>query len=472
MPMIVNPSAPQITPPARVVSPDGWLAATVDSLWAGVVLSYDAATPADTARNFALNPSVEVDLADTQAYGSSTRARVTTDARYGAACVQHTSLGTGTAGTTWSIPPQGAGTTITISVWVKIPASGVTNLLVNWRSGSVALFTRNFPQLVAPGEWAQLTATYTIAAGQTCDRVGVAAATSAAGVVWWADGCMAEVGSEAHPYVDGGQPGCVWDGAPNASTSRRVTSTANPSAIRKVRIVRQDPGGSIVPVRSADTAWAVEGRGTAYDHEAPLGRPVVYTATPIYADGTTGPASSLAVTVPAPQPGEDRDLWIKSVDEPGLSMRAMIVDWPGPSSAGRLDALDAAGSPYRVVSWDVHGAETYAVTVDVPPEQVEHMRELLRAGVLLAQVRPEYLTPDSYFVPGDIVGPTPTGKLGSSEGYRYTFTVEPVERPHTEGQRMRMPGWSYDTVAARFATYDTVAASYPTYAALSTDGVT
>ncbi|NGO68226.1 hypothetical protein [Streptomyces boncukensis] len=300
MPMIVDPSAPPVTPPERVTSPDGWLAALVDERWAGVVLSYNAASP--------------------------------------------------------------------------------------------------------PG------------------------------------------GGEAAPRA---------------------------ADIRKVRIERQDPGTAVpVPVRSGDAAWAIEGVGTAYDHEAPLGVAVIYSATPVYADGSTGPASSLAVTVPAPEPGDDLDLWVKSLDEPGLSLRVVIVGWDSPSSAGRQDALDAAGSPYRVVAYDAHGAETVKVTVDVPPRDVDQVRELLRSGVLLAQVRPAYLTRDAFFVPDDITGPSPTGKLGSSGGYQFAFTIEPIDRPDTAAQPMRMPGWSYDTVAERFDSYESVAASYDSYASLSTDGIT
>ncbi|NJP75680.1 hypothetical protein HCJ99_33935, partial [Streptomyces sp. C1-2] len=92
--------------------------------------------------------------------------------------------------------------------------------------------------------------------------------------------------------------------------------------VRKVLITRQDPGGAAaVPVRSGNLAWAIEGVGQAYDHEAPLGVAVAYTAVPLYADGTWGPSSSLAVVVPAPDPGHSKDLWIKSIDQPGLSMR-------------------------------------------------------------------------------------------------------------------------------------------------------
>jgi hypothetical protein len=241
--------------------------------------------------------------------------------------------------------------------------------------------------------------------------------------------------------------------------------------VLQTRITRQDPAPAVpVPVRSGDLAWTVEGVGTAYDHEAPLGVPVIYTATPVYVDGSTGPSSSLAVTVPAPLPGEDRDLWIKSLDEPGLSMRAMLVDWQSPTSAARQETTDVDGSPYRAVAFDAHGAEVLQVVVDVPPQDVERMRRLLRSGVLLAQTRPGYLTPDAYHVPGDISGPTPTGKLGGSEGYRFGWTIEPIARPATAGQPLTLPDWSYDALAAVHASYDAVAAAYSSYASLSVNG--
>jgi hypothetical protein len=253
-----------------------------------------------------------------------------------------------------------------------------------------------------------------------------------------------------------------------------TAGTALPGAanVMQVRITRTDPGAAPVLVRSADPAWAIEGVGTAYDSEAPLGVGVVYTATAIYADGSSGPVSSLAVTVPAPEPGDERDLWIKSLDEPGLSMRAMVVDWSGGTSTARQDTADIAGSPYVAVAYDTASAEAVQVVVDVGPEDVDRMRELLRSGVLLAQARPGYLFPDAFHVPGDVSGPTPTGKLGSSEGYRFGWTITPVARPDTTDQPMRLPAWSWDTVAEQFATWDAVAASYSSWASLSTNGVT
>ncbi|MFB6875663.1 hypothetical protein [Streptomyces sp. NPDC056323] len=263
-----------------------------------------------------------------------------------------------------------------------------------------------------------------------------------------------------------------WAGVVLSYNCTTPPTVPAPGSVRKVRILRTDPGSAPVPVRSADPAWALAGVGTAYDHEAPLGVPVIYTATPIYADGSTGPATSLAVTVPAPEPGQERDLWLKSVNEPSLSVQAMLVERPEPSSAGRQDVADVPGSPYRVVAYDEHAAESYTLTIDVPPEQVDQVRALLRSGVLLAQTRPGYIVmPDAYHVPSDLTGPTPTGRLGSSEGYQFSWAVEPVDRPATGDAPMRMPGWSWDEVARRFGTWDAVAASYSSWASLSTNGV-
>jgi hypothetical protein len=153
-------------------------------------------------------------------------------------------------------------------------------------------------------------------------------------------------------------------------------------------------------------------------------------------------------------------------------MRAMLVDWSGATAAGRQDTADVAGSPYRQSRTTSTQPSRCRSSSTSPPEDVDRMRELLRSGVLLAQARPAYLFPDSFHVPGDITGPTPTGKLGSTEGYRFGWTIDPVARPDATGQPMRLPGWSWDVVADRFASWDAVAASYPSWASLSTNGVT
>lgn len=239
--------------------------------------------------------------------------------------------------------------------------------------------------------------------------------------------------------------------------------------VRKVLLTRQDPGADAIGVRSGDLAWAVEGIGQAYDHEAPLGVAVAYTARPLYADGTWGPATSLGLLVPAPPPAQSKDLWLKSIESPGLSMRVMYGPAQGTTSSARQETALRTGSPYTAVAYDTASAPAESVSVDVLAADIERFRQLIRSGVLLAQVRPGYYIPDRFFVPGE-VSEKPTGKLGATGGYTVTFDIVPIERPATAGQPMSAPGWSYDLLADAFATYDAVAASYPTYAALATNG--
>lgn len=479
MPMIVDPSAPHVTPPERVTSPDGWLAAIVDDQWAGVVLSSNYRGPADTAQNLVTNPSSETNATgqlalDLAATGLVAFARVPGTAKYGGYSAKVTFGGSApiSGGAQYALSRSViAGETVTVSLWVLL-STAPTQVAVVLRNSATGVYRSTTVATPATGGWQRVSASFVLAAGESFNRIGVNV-TAASGSSFYVDGAMLETGATLHPYVDGDQAGCVWDGTPHASTSRRVTSDLPYADIRKVRITRTDPGAAApVPVRSGDAAWAIEGVGTAYDHEAPLGVAVIYTAIALYEDGSEGPTSSVSVTVPAPEVGADDDLWIKSVDEPGLSTRCMIVEWPGATSAGRQDAVGVSGSAYRALAYDTHGAEVLPVVVDVPPELVDRMRELLRSGVLLGQVRPGYLTPDAYFVPADITGPTPTGKLGSSEGYRFGFTIEPIERPGTGGQPMRLPSWSWDELAEQFATWDAVASSYSSWASVSTNGVT
>lgn len=249
-----------------------------------------------------------------------------------------------------------------------------------------------------------------------------------------------------------------------------TTPLADAALVRKVQITRQDPGADApVGVRSGNLAWAIEGVGQAYDHEAPLGAAVAYTARPQYADGTWGPDSSLGLVVPAPLPAQPKDLWLKSLETPGLSLRVMLGTPQGTTSAARQDTTTRTGTPFTAVAYDTASAPVETVSVDVLTEDIEQFRKMIRSGVLLAQVRPGYQIPDRFFVPGD-VAEKPTGKLGSTGGYTVTFDIAPIERPDSVGQPMRAPAWSYDAMAAQFASYDAVAVSYPTYAALATNG--
>lgn len=237
--------------------------------------------------------------------------------------------------------------------------------------------------------------------------------------------------------------------------------------VRKVRIMRTDPGVPAVPVRSADLAWAIEGVGAAYDGEAPLGVAVVYTATPVLADGSTGPSSSLSVTVP--EPDQPADVWIKSLDEPALSARVTVTSWPQLQWDSRIDTADVAGSPYAATSQDVYAAAASDISIDAEGSQIELVRRLLTTpGVRLIQTRGGYRRPDQF-----VLFATPAEGLDATPDGARTFTasVRQVARPDTAGQPMRLPGWSWDIVADQYASYDAVAATFANYQQLATNGV-
>lgn len=276
----------------------------------------------------------------------------------------------------------------------------------------------------------------------------------------------------ADPVVspDGWLTGSVdttWAGVFLRYDSTAGTPYGSAALVRHVAITRTDPGAPAVPVRSADTAWAVGGTGVAYDSEAPLGVAVVYTATPILADGTTGPTSSLSVIVPAPS-SPLADVWIKSLESLGTSALVTVTTWPQLAFASRHDTAVILGSPYSAIALDVYSAPTSSITIQAEGDAIEDLRALLASPqVLLLQTVPGYHRPDAYVVMGDV-----TEDMQSTPGQLRTFTaaVTQVERPDTAGQPLALPGWSYDIVAAEFATYDALDASYDTYASLALNG--
>jgi hypothetical protein len=245
------------------------------------------------------------------------------------------------------------------------------------------------------------------------------------------------------------------------------TPYADAADVRKVRITRTDPGLLAVPVRSADTAWAIEGVGAAYDHEAPLGVAVVYTARAILADGSDGPVSSLAVTVP--EPDVPADVWIKSVDDPGLSARVTVTSWPQLQWESRIDTADVVGSRYAATAQDVYASAGSDISIDAQGDQIEALRTLLTTpGVRLIQTRSVNRRPDQF-----VLFATPAESVDTTPDAARTFTaaVREVERPGTEGQPLRLPGWSYDHVTAQYASYSAVDSTFGSYLALATNGV-
>lgn len=219
-----------------------------------LVLGQGAASGGSTIRNLALNPSTEVDLSNTQAYGTSqTRIWINTDAEVGTACIQHTHTAAGSnAGSTYSIESTtGTGTVIQIGLWIKIPAGGISSGSLAWRNSTTTL---KLAAITVPttSAWTRLTGSYTLAAGEVCDRVGVSL-TGANGTVWLADACMAETGSTLHTYGDGSTTGYWWEGTANASVSRSAPTVAETVTVQSVGATSPGWTTAVVTLTAATT---------------------------------------------------------------------------------------------------------------------------------------------------------------------------------------------------------------------------
>lgn len=208
-----------------------------------------------------------------------------------------------------------------------------------------------------------------------------------------------------------------------------------------VRVSRVNPDGSQVLVRSGDPCYAPGGGGVVYDHEAPLGRAVEYRAAPLFPDGSTGQVSVVSVQVPEPRSlgNEPRDSWLKSLDEPDLSLRAWVTQRPEVTYAGRMQTVSVPGRPAPLATWDVHAAMTTTMTIaTTSDEEVRQLRAIADAGVALYQTRQEYGYEDMFVLIGDLSGTQPA-PLGPR---LWQLPLTAVDRPDTFDAPARIPGRS------------------------------
>jgi hypothetical protein len=181
--------------------------------------------------NLALNPSLETDLTNISSYGSGvTRTRVTTEFYKGTASMEHLwTIDASQAGSTWTLSEAitGAGKTIKFRFGLKIPATGLSNFQLAFRNGSSTVRIVNQAMPSVTGAWTEVETSYTLAAGETIDRVGFSF-LGALNTKMWADAMMCQVTSGTLPaYADGSMSGYHWAGNPN--TSATVSDSSSPS---------------------------------------------------------------------------------------------------------------------------------------------------------------------------------------------------------------------------------------------------
>lgn len=218
-----------------------------------------------------------------------------------------------------------------------------------------------------------------------------------------------------------------------------------------VRFVRQWDGQ---PVRGGDPRRAIGGIAIGYDFEAPLGIPAGWYATPINDDGSEGaPTAVVSANVPEPSGGSsDPSTWIKCIEDPRLSIQAMIESWPSFASDVNANAARIRGEQNAFVSYDVPSGETSTASFrTMSIAAANAMEDIYQAGsVVLFQTTASYFRPSFYAVL--------TSRLREDQArywqyqIKWTFDLIEVDRPPTETSQLSIPGFNLSDRLARFPT--------------------
>lgn len=198
--------------------------------------------------NLVTNPSFEVNTAGWSAVtGNCTIARITTDAQFGAACLQlsFNSSSVSGDGTGVNNIPVTAGLQYAYSVYLKVDTGSTYNydIVVAWMNsgGSDISYTATGATIVAGTGWVRVSALGTAPVGAVTARIVVRRLTGVGTAsVLKVDAVVFEQSATLNPYFDGtSKDGSIqtitqaWNGTPNASTSRityYVTGTGSPYA--------------------------------------------------------------------------------------------------------------------------------------------------------------------------------------------------------------------------------------------------
>lgn len=233
-------------------------------------------------------------------------------------------------------------------------------------------------------------------------------------------------------------------------------SALNPQPLQ-VRFTR---GG--VTVRSGDPAWAPGGVAYAYDHEAPLGGISVWTATPIWRDGTFGSASVSVAVVVEPM-GVDLDCWLKPLGNAdkclGLQLHSDEIE---ESREGRTQITDVLGSVLPAAAWDRRRPAALSLTMRTSTKvEKDSLLSALDEGPVLVQLNPLFGIDDFYAVPDGSSLRYVQFPLSQLRDVPTSFI--PISRPATVDAPMRWPGKSFAAISGPFAIYANRQSAYPTY---------
>ena len=244
-----------------------------------------------------------------------------------------------------------------------------------------------------------------------------------------------------------------------------------PAGGTSVAFSRTGPSGTPAAVRGYTSVPAAPGLLIARDFEAPIGVPLVYTATTRNSSGTVIDTATATVTMTSA--GCD-DMWLTDLARPGNTLQVLIEQLPELEYATPATVHDIIGRRTPVVTSDV--ARTPAFELSVLTETLDDRdsaRALLGNGVtVLLRTPPEDGIGNLYLA---VLGFTEQRVVtdGTVPDRRFVITARQVDRPDPALYTPSPPS-TYATVKAHYATYAALKAARSSYDAVLYDysGVT
>ena len=425
MPILADPNAPEPTPPVQWWSPDGLVRLIEDPAWSAVWIVADFGTV-----NLVGNPGGETDTSGWTPPSGVTVSRDTTNPITGTASLKFTV----TAGGSDKMPQYDVTSTKGVGSVVTALAS-VRNDSVATRTFRTRVFeTNDFANrddaavTLGPGEQATVRVKHAKTTTATT-RITPGMMSTQTGDMWSVDDVM---------IVDGDYDGPF-----------RLPSYP---AVKRIRVVRTNPDGSQVIVRGANPSWASGGIGVAYDFEPPLNSPISYYVEGLGWRGETILATSQSVSMQTSEPSR---AWLKSVDDPSLSLQVRVADWDEGGRDADVTLTKVLGRRRPVANLGTPSGWSGTLSVITSGrDEYDAMQGLMDSGVMLLQ------TPDAMGMPRDLyvvrTGEMPVGRYGlmSSGWRRFEVALTEVDPPPSDDQPARIPG---HTFAARLADYPTFA---------------
>lgn len=234
--------------------------------------------------------------------------------------------------------------------------------------------------------------------------------------------------------------------------------TVTPTKPYKIFFLRAEDGSA---VRGGDAAFSPGGYAWAYDHEVPLGAATAWVAVGVDRFGVAVfETDAVSLAMPAPITGENGpSTWIKSIEDPSLSLNLMIVEWGDITYDVFSQVTHVPGRRKNVGVWDtLGGVNGTAQLLTTNPDDAAAVVDLVNSGTLLFQTSPIFDRPSAYVMPSGLA----RSDLGRMKDHytAWSFGIEEIDRPDTTNQPGRMPGSSFADRLAAYATFNDIPAGF------------